>query len=126
MFQTNKRKEASEAKSKIWYIIVDNHQEGPFSLLDLKDDARFNPDTLVWKKGFSEWVAARHVPELDAAFEDEPEPEPLHQKPKLAPLNQDLGQEQATLIMQQDPYQFILWLLVFLLVIVYALYQLYN
>lgn len=114
----------SQPSDREWYVILDHKQEGPYRLLELKKI--ITPDTLVWKKGFIEWTPARRVAELKILFEDEPESKPLHEKPKLSPLKEELGQEQVTLIMQQDPYQFILWLIVFLLVISYTFYLLYN
>ncbi len=108
-----------------WFIIIENHQEGPFSLLDLKRDPRFTPDTLVWKRGFTEWVAARFIAELQQIFKDEPEGEPLHEGTKKITLS-PLGQDQATLTMRQDPFQFLLWILLFFLILIYTLYQFYN
>ncbi len=108
---------------KEWFIIVEHQQEGPYSLQDLKRDRRFTPDTLVWKKGFQEWIPARFIPEMKLIFKDEPKVKALHESEKGNALESDLGQ--ATLAMQQDPYQFWLWLLVFLLVILYTFYQLY-
>jgi hypothetical protein len=113
---------SSPPSDREWYVILDHNQAGPFRLLELKKF--ITPDTLVWKKGFSEWTPARHVPELNILFEDEPESKPLHEKPTLAPLKEELGSEQVTVIMQQDPYQFILWLIVFLLIISYTFYLL--
>jgi hypothetical protein len=109
---------------KEWFIIVGNQQEGPYDLIDLKKDPRVTPDTLVWKKGFKEWVPARLVAALTALFEDETESQPLHEKPKTKPLKTDLGLEQVTVAMHQDPYQLLLWILLLLLVLFYAFYQL--
>lgn len=103
-----------------WYAILEHKQRGPFRLIELKKI--ITPDTLVWKQGFVEWTPARRVPELKILFEDEPEPESLHEKPKFSPLKEDLGQEQATLILHQDPFQFVLWLIVFVLIILYTFY----
>jgi hypothetical protein len=117
-------RENAQSSDKEWYVILHHKQEGPFQLLELKK--MITPDTLVWKKGFIEWTPARRVPELNSLFEDEPESKPLHEKPVLSPLKEELGQEQITLILQQDPYPFILWLLVFLLAIFYTFYHLNN
>jgi hypothetical protein len=111
---------------KEWFIIVGDQREGPYSLGDLKRDPRVTPDTLVWKKGFKEWVPARLVATLKPVFEDEPDSQPLHQKPKIKPLKTDLGPEQVTVAMHQDPYQLLLWILLLLLVLFYAFYQLNN
>lgn len=117
---------ALEYSVKEWYIILENCQEGPYSLQNLKGDYRFTPDTLVWKKGFKEWTPARLVSEMQWVFKDDPESRPLHQKPKKNGLEPDLGQDQATLALQQDPYQIYLWILLFLLILFYTLYQRLN
>ncbi len=56
---------------KEWYCLFQGRKEGPFSVDELKKHPRFTPDTLVWKKGFKEWVRARDVKELDRVFKDE-------------------------------------------------------
>ena len=113
-------------KKKEWYILVHRHQEGPYSLADLKKDSRMTPDTLVWKKGFQEWVPARFVPEIQQIFKDkEKKPRPLqelHQKEKGELAGE--GPSELTLMMQQDPYQFFLWILLFISLLIYAFYQL--
>lgn len=125
MFQAKKDNKEELLLKKEWYIIVDNRQEGPFSLMDLRRDPRFTPDTLTWKKNFKEWIAARYVPEMREVFADE-----VIRKPPLKPaipkgLDSDLGQEsQATLTLQQDPSQMILWILVILLIFLYTYFQL--
>jgi len=124
MFPSKKNTNSLDSTKKEWFIIVDNHQEGPYTLLDLKKDWRFSPDTLVWRKGFIEWVPARRVPELKQVFKDDPEGKPLHDPTTTGPLGPDLSQEQATLAMQQDPYQLFLWMIVFLLILFYTIYQL--
>jgi hypothetical protein len=108
---------------KEWFIIVKNRQEGPFSLQDLKKNPLFNPDSLVWKKGFEEWVKARFVFELQDVFKDDPEEQPLENSEKDKGLVPDFSQDQATLTLHLDPYQFSLWMLLFLLVIVYIIFQ---
>lgn len=112
---------------KEWYIIVENRQEGPYSILELKRDLRFNPDTLVWKRGFKEWLPARAVAEIAEAFVDEEPAKPLHEPSKGKKIDTELGGESpATLAMHHDPYQLLLWILVALLVIVYAFYQFFD
>ena len=125
MFQTKRGPKVQDASEKVWFIILENKQEGPYSILDLKKEARFNPDTLIWKKGFKEWTAARNVAEIQEVFSDELPSQETQEPHQGKALGSDLGQEsQATLTMQQDPYQLILWILVVLLIIIYAFYQL--
>lgn len=107
---------------KEWFIIVEGRQEGPYSLLELSRDKRITPDTLVWKKGFEKWIAIRNVRELKELFEDKPEGKPLHEKSKEKKPSL-LDAEQDTLAISQDPFQFTLWLLVILLILLYLFYQ---
>lgn len=111
---------------KEWFIIIENQQEGPLSLLDLKRDRRFSPDTLVWKNGFSEWTKARFVLEMKDLFKDDAQPQALHEPDQGKGIKSDLQESQATLTLQQDPYQYILWILLFLLIILYTFYHLYD
>ena len=111
----------------VWYIMIDKRQEGPYRLYDLKRNRRFTPDTLVWRKGFNEWVAARFVPEILEIFKEEIESKPIHERFKGKAVGADLVQEsQATLTLQQDPYQLLLWVLVLLLIFLYSYYQFYH
>lgn len=109
---------------KVWFVIIDSRQEGPYSLRDLKENPRFTPDTLVWKKGLKEWKLARDVDELSEAFEDETPSKALHEPDEKKPPHTQIGSEnQATLTLQQDPHLIILWILVVLLIIIYMFYQ---
>lgn len=124
MLQTNKDRTTQDWNERIWFIIVENLQEGPYSLFDLKSDRRFTPDTLVWTKGFKEWTPARFVPEMREIFKDESKPQPLH-----GPINHsksDLGKDTlATLTMQQDPHPLLLWILILLTILSFMVYQLF-
>lgn len=123
MFQKEKKKKEIESCSDEWFIIINNQQMGPYRLLDLKKHPQFTPDTLVWKKGFKEWMKARFAPELQDLFKDDPEPRPLHESDKGKTVIRDAGQEnQATLTLQQDPYQFLLWILLFLIIVFYTFF----
>jgi len=127
MFETKKRPKDLLSSEKEWFIIVENRQEGPFSLLDLKRNPRFTPDTLVWKKGFKEWTAARDVSEIAEVFKDEIPSKALHAPHEGKPLDSDIGQEnQATLTLQQDPYPLILWILIAVLIIIYTYLQFFD
>lgn len=123
MFQKEKNEKLTESDTREWFIIVDNQQKGPYSLLDLKKHPQFTPDTLVWKKGFKEWTRARFVPELRNLFKDDPEPCPLHEQKDGKTVKGEIAQEsQATLTLQQDPYQFLLWILLILIIILYTFF----
>ncbi len=69
---------------KIWYILLSGKQEGPYSLMELRSNAKITPDTLVWKEGFAEWIPMRNVPELAQVFQDETKtPDEKDLKPPL-------------------------------------------
>ncbi len=107
--------------NKEWFILVNGNQEGPYSLRDLKRHPQVTPDTLVWKKGWKEWMAIRFVPELKDVFKDEPGTKPLNGK-KAVP---DLSRDQATLtITNQDPFHPYLWLLLIISFVIYLIYML--
>jgi hypothetical protein len=125
MFPIKQNDKAIESDVKEWFIIIENQQLGPYSLLDLKKEPRFTPDTLVWKKGYKEWTKARFILELQKLFKDEPKPRALHEPKKSNGIESDLQQSQAALTLQQDPYQFLLWILVLLLIIFYTFYRFY-
>lgn len=59
----------SEENKPIWYISIDGRKEGPLSLNDLKSHPKITPLTLVWKKGFKNWVPMGSVPEISKIFE---------------------------------------------------------
>jgi hypothetical protein len=106
---------------KIWYVSINNTQEGPYSVEDLKWDNRITPDTLVWKQGFPHWIPIRDVPELKSLFKD------IEKKSKKEELVKKLarpGSEEVVLDYQQDPNT-IFWIVVVILALLYSLYQFY-
>lgn len=51
----------------MYYIIINDQQQGPFSLEEL--EARgLCPDSMVWRAGMSDWMPARNVDELRDYF----------------------------------------------------------
>ncbi len=62
-----------------YFIALNNAQAGPFDMATLSSrvhDGTFTRNTLVWKQGMSNWVAAETVPELQALFAAVPPPLP--------------------------------------------------
>ena len=106
--------------NKVWFILINSKREGPFTPVQLLKDPRVNPDSLVWKEGFIEWIAIRFVPELADIFKDKHivKPSKADEEPTTANFT-----DQITLALQQDPYQWILWILVLILLLTYVLYQ---
>lgn len=83
---------------KIWFVLIDNLEEGPYSLNDLKKDLRLTPYTLVRKAGGKKWQAIGKVKELKAVFEDEKRPEqPETNRPLIR------GYNEAALLTNTDP-----------------------
>lgn len=108
---------------KIWFIQIENHSEGPYSIQDLKWDRRITPDTLVWKAGMPVWKPVRKVPELKKLFSDPDEPESSSQKEKRK-KKIDSGKEEIALDLQKElfPFWICFWVLL-LLILIYILYK---
>ena len=49
---------------KIYWIVTDGIQQGPFSLDELKSRTDITPDTPVWREGMSDWTTVSMLPEL--------------------------------------------------------------
>jgi hypothetical protein len=109
------------SKDKIWFIAVDAKKEGPYGILELRRHPFFTPDTLVWKEGFSRWLPARDVPELQKAFEDTPEEEISNDlKTKKVPTPPG---DELVIDMREDPPPFYFWLLVSAVILAFVFYQ---
>lgn len=109
---------------KVWYIAVEDKKEGPYSAMDLRNDFRVTPDTLVWKEGYSNWVLLRFVPELEAIFEDPEEPEDLSEKSNkiISPTFSHPPKEEMALTMRYDPIWWGFIIIVILSVFLYLFY----
>lgn len=118
----NEKFENNRNLKKEWYLLIDTRTEGPFNLDDLRYDIRLTPDTLVWKEGFKEWTPARFVYELSELFKDATDIQQGNEDIETGNVS-DIEPGPATLTLQQDPYQFFLWLIV-LLLLLYISYQL--
>ncbi len=62
-----------------WYAAIDGQQSGPFDRAKLSDGARagkLTRDTLVWKKGMTQWTKAGDVPEIADLLGEIPPPLP--------------------------------------------------
>lgn len=71
---------------KIWFVLFDQQEEGPYSASDLKKDRRITPFTLVRRVGSKQWRPIGKVKELKSVFADENKPpeKPL-EKPRISP-----------------------------------------
>lgn len=110
---------------KIWHIDINGVKEGPYSIGQLRNDKRITPDTLVWKKGFPDWVPIRNVRELDEVFKDEKEkPDDESNDSKKSEVVSASGTDLMTLALRQDPPYFYLWVFIAVMMICYLFYQL--
>lgn len=63
----------------MFFVAVNNQQTGPFDMQTLSQQAgsgRLTRETLVWKQGMANWMAAGSVPELAGVFASVPPPLP--------------------------------------------------
>lgn len=105
---------------KIWFILINDKKEGPYSFLELKQDDRITPDTLAWREGFAKWLPIRAIPELRDLFKDEEtqkEPEKIVFSP--TPENEVIS-------LRKDPPSFNIWILMAVLIILYFFYLLFK
>jgi len=85
-----------DQESKIWYILIDNKKQGPFTIDEVVSKEpitreKYTKGPLVWKEGMFSWLRAADVPEFNfrynpflnesaAAAESEPPQEPVLSK----------------------------------------------
>lgn len=111
---------------KKWFIKIQGKEEGPFNYKELKRHPFLTPDTLVRKKNQMTWIPIRFVAELKEIFEDSLQGSSLHEPSICNPLSQEPnGQELVTLTLSQDPFQFVLWFIILLIILSYIFYRLY-
>ena len=79
--------------SQQYYMVIDEKSSGPFTLDEVILHSKLTPNTLVWKPGLDNWVAAKTLPEISIAFSqadnqgDAPKP-PHYQNPQDSGNNQ--------------------------------------
>lgn len=111
---------------KVWFIEIAGKAEGPYSIWELKSDARITPDTFVWKEGFTKWLPIRKVPELKEIFKDTSDtPQPLSEEKNKGKTSLP-EQDEIALKLQSDFPPFLFWLLITFLIIFYVFYRLVN
>lgn len=104
-----------------WYVLLNEKQYGPYTFVELKGIASITPDTLCWREGMDGWLPIRNVPELKDLFKDEHVPPPVPDEiPDVLPA------EDLTLSIPQSEPPFYLWLMLLIIVIAYALFQIYS
>ncbi len=105
---------------KIWFIFLDQKQEGPYSLLDLKRDERLTPETFAWKEGMKDWKRIAEIPELHSLFQ--PDAGKEENMPDEEAERPPVPDDEIVLDFQKGPPQFYLWLLLALFLIFIFLY----
>ena len=105
---------------KIWYIKIDNQEEGPYSFKDLKRDKRITPDTLAKKKNYPLWRPIRKIVELRKLFFDDESFDSDGETTSIIP------RDEMTLVMQADPPYFFWWLLIAMVLVAYIMYIYLN
>lgn len=90
-----------------YYMVVNEQQAGPFTLEEIIAHSHLSPETLVWKPGYDNWLAAKNFPELEAVFanlnahrEINTPPDFHNQTPAENPGYQEQNQYQ-----NENPYQ---------------------
>ena len=78
-----------------------------------------NPNTLVWKEGFKDWIPACYVPELKTLFEEKEEEEEeseLKDRLKLKTTSAD----DSSLAIEGSNFPFLTYWLIILLILLSA------
>lgn len=114
--------------TKQWYVLIEGKKEGPFTTKELKRDPRITLDTLVWKKGFADWMPIKNVPELKDLFK---EPEKTKEEEETEEEQDqlkggDLGPYQLALTAEYEPPHPIIWFILASLILLYVFYQLFQ
>lgn len=104
----------------LWYILLNEKQYGPYTFKELKGIGSITPDTLCWREGMKEWLPIRNVPELKDLFkDDQTPPSVMDELPGITPA------EDLTLTIPQAEPPYYLLLILLMIMIVYALFQIY-
>lgn len=105
---------------KNWYILIENQEEGPYSIRDLRLDKRITPFTLVRKVGSKKWLPIGKVKVLKVVFEDENLPE-IKEEKKESPFFS--GGEVALLNPSDPDGPVTLIVFIILLLVVWVVYN---
>lgn len=105
---------------KIWYILVENKELGPFTKVQLGQHPDFTPDTLTRKEASAKWQEARYIAELQSLFEDK-QTEEQTTPDKISNLPLEDGN---SLVISADPPFFSFWLMVIIGLLIITFYLL--
>lgn len=106
---------------KVWFLYIDDHEEGPFSFLELSRDERLTPETFAWKEGMEEWLPIREIDELKdlTCQEKSDSDEEVYELDELKPVSDD----ELVLELKSGRPSPIFWLLLILTVLMYVYYE---
>ena len=57
-----------QEENQIYYMVVDEQSTGPYTYEQIIINPALKPETLVWKPGIDNWVAAKTLPEFVSLF----------------------------------------------------------
>lgn len=104
-----------------WYVMLGGKQSGPYSIEELLKIEEITPDTLAWRKGMMKWLLIRDIPELKRLFEDK------NQLPLIPdPLVPAAETEDLTMSFPQTEPPLFYWFLFLMVLIAYALFQIFS
>ncbi len=105
-----------------WFIQLDGHSEGPFSIEDLKKEYRITPDTLAWREGQGEWLPMRSIPELKEVFADDNQAPASENEQEFKPQKL-LGEDEVLTVNFPPPYLITGLLLLIILLVLLLIYN---
>ncbi len=102
---------------KIWFILINDKEEGPYSATDLRSHPHVTPDTLARKSEKARWRPIREIDELKELFDDSEEgisfPSPSS--------SEEPPSDELTIPLQEAPPPLRLWLLIIIAVLFYVI-----
>ena len=84
-----------------YYMVVDEKSTGPFTLEEVINHPALTPETLVWKPGLDNWMAAKTFPELSVTLSPN-EPTDFQTPPDYANSNPGYNPHQTNHNRNQD------------------------
>lgn len=110
-----------ERMGKVWFLYIDDQEEGPFSYLELSRDERLSPDTYAWREGMEDWLPIMEIEELKPLFhhENDESREEECDSDDITPA----PDEELVLELHSGRPSPILWLLIVLILFFYVFYE---
>jgi hypothetical protein len=67
LVEEEEEEEEAEEDVKVWYVAIEDEQQGPFdvdALTEMWREGNFDSDSLCWKEGFDDWIEVAKAKEL--------------------------------------------------------------